>query len=156
MATRGRDDHPRQQLPPPLGPLHRSNYDSAALCSKGNDLRIYEEVLRDAQVKQRPGASGSWLSSAGGEVDAGGYRRIDKAALDDLKQQLQNVGWDLITNGMLSGGVLRPRRVGTYLRSRIDRHITPQAVKVRNRRQLPLRTAGNPCLADAEQHAFMA
>ncbi|MDO7919918.1 portal protein, partial [Pseudomonas aeruginosa] len=66
----------------------------------GNDLRIYEEVLRDAQVKATWGQRQLAVVSKEWQVDAGGDRRIDKAAAEHLKQQLQNVGWDRITNGM--------------------------------------------------------
>lgn len=69
----------------------------------GNDLRIYEEVLRDAQVKATWGQRQLAVVSKEWQVDAGGDRRIDKAAAEHLKQQLQNVGWDRITNGMLYG-----------------------------------------------------
>ncbi|MDI2146662.1 phage portal protein family protein, partial [Pseudomonas aeruginosa] len=60
-----------------------------------------EEVLRDAQVKATWGQRQLAVVSKEWQVDAGGDRRIDKAAAEHLKQQLQNVGWDRITNGML-------------------------------------------------------
>ncbi len=47
----------------------------------GNDLRIYEEVLRDAQVKATWGQRQLAVVSKEWQVDAGGDRRIDKAAL---------------------------------------------------------------------------
>ncbi|MFO6270381.1 DUF935 family protein, partial [Pseudomonas aeruginosa] len=100
----------------------------------GNDLRIYEEVLRDAQVKATWGQRQLAVVSKEWQVDAGGDRRIDKAAAEHLKQQLQNVGWDRITNGMLYG-VYYGHAVSELIYGRDDRYITLQAVKVRNRRR---------------------
>ncbi|WP_334016245.1 DUF935 domain-containing protein [Pseudomonas aeruginosa] len=100
----------------------------------GNDLRIYEEVLRDAQVKATWGQRQLAVVSKEWQVNAGGDRRIDKAAAEHLKQQLQNVGWDRITNGMLYG-VYYGHAVSELIYGRDDRYITLQAVKVRNRRR---------------------
>ncbi|MDF5847727.1 hypothetical protein P4124_07650 [Pseudomonas aeruginosa] len=100
----------------------------------GNDLRIYEECCATPRSR-RPGASGSWPSSArSGRSMPAGDRRIDKAAAEHLKQQLQNVGWDRITNGMLYG-VYYGHAVSELIYGRDDRYITLQAVKVRNRRR---------------------
>ncbi|CDF82138.1 hypothetical protein PKB_0770 [Pseudomonas knackmussii B13] len=100
----------------------------------GNDLRIYEEVLRDGQVKATWGQRQLAVVSREWQVDAGGDRRIDKAAAEHLRQQLQNVGWDRITNGMLYG-VYYGHAVGEVIYGRDDRYITLQAIKVRNRRR---------------------
>lgn len=100
----------------------------------GNDLRIYEEVLRDGQVKATWGQRQLAVVSKEWQVDAGGDRRIDKAAAEHLRQQLQNAGWDRITNGMLYG-VYYGHAVAELIYGRDDRYITLQAVKVRNRRR---------------------
>lgn len=100
----------------------------------GNDLRIYEEVLRDAQVKATWGQRQLAVVSKEWQVDAGGDRRIDKAAAEHLRQQLQKVGWDRITNGMLYG-VYYGHAVAELIYGRDDRYITLEAIKVRNRRR---------------------
>ncbi|MDF5826293.1 hypothetical protein P4237_29445 [Pseudomonas aeruginosa] len=117
----------------------------------GNDLRIYEEVLRDAQVKATWGQRQLAVVSKEWQVDAGGDRRIDKAAAEHLKQQLQNVGWDRITNGMLYG-VYYGHAVSELIYGRDDQLHHPAGRQGAQPPPLPLRPAGWPALADAEQH----
>ncbi|MDF3841095.1 DUF935 family protein [Pseudomonas citronellolis] len=100
----------------------------------GNDLRIYEEVLRDDQVMSTWGQRQLAVVSREWQVDAGGDRRIDKAAAEHLRQQLQKVGWDRITRGMLFG-VYYGHAVAEVIYGRDDRYITLEAIKVRNRRR---------------------
>lgn len=67
----------------------------------GNDLRVYEEILSDAQVKTVWGQRQLAVVSREWKVEAGGDRPIDQAAAEHLEQQLQRVGWDRVTSKML-------------------------------------------------------
>ncbi|MDF5986519.1 DUF935 family protein [Pseudomonas aeruginosa] len=78
------------------------------------------------------------------QVDAGGDRRIDKAAAEHLKQQLQNVGWD--RSPTACSGVYYGHAVSELIYGRDDRYITLQAVKVRNRRRFRYDLQGGLCL----------
>lgn len=70
---------------------------------RGRGLEIYEQVLTDDQVhaclQQRFGA----VTSTDWEVKAGGDRRIDRKAADFIRDQLNSLLWDDITEKMLYG-----------------------------------------------------
>jgi len=70
---------------------------------RGVDLRVYDEVRRDDQVatvlQQRKLA----LSSKEWTVEPGGTKRTDKAAAAFVKEQLDNIPFDRLTEKMLSG-----------------------------------------------------
>lgn len=100
----------------------------------GADVKIYEELLSDWQVKsmwqqrQRAVVSREW------QVDAGGDRPIDQAAADHLREQLNRIGWDRVTERMLYG-VFYGYAVAEIIYGRDDNYITWEAIKVRNRRR---------------------
>lgn len=105
------------------------------LRSRGNlDLRIYEQVLSDWQVKscwgdrQRAVVAKEWV------VEPGGERRVDRAAAAHLEEQLRRVGWDRVTSLMLYG-VFYGYAVAELIYGRDERYITLEAIKVRNRRR---------------------
>ncbi|PAU86324.1 portal protein [Pseudomonas sp. WN033] len=107
----------------------------------GTDVKIYEELLSDWQVKamwqqrQRAVVSREW------QVDAGGDRPIDIAAADHLREQLNRVGWDRVTERMLYG-VYYGYAVSEIIYGHDDRYITWEAIKVRNRRRFRYTPAG--------------
>ncbi|WP_411387671.1 DUF935 domain-containing protein [Pseudomonas aeruginosa] len=100
----------------------------------GNDLRVYEEILSDAQVKTVWGQRQLAVVSREWKVEAGGDRPIDQAAAEHLELQLQRVGWDRVTSKMLFG-VFYGYAVSELIYGRDDRYITLEAIKVRNRRR---------------------
>lgn len=75
--------------------------DDTVLQFKGGDYRIYQETLRDdacmAPFAQRRLA----VTKCEWQVDAGGDDPLSKAAADWLREQLQQLEWDRITDGML-------------------------------------------------------
>jgi phage gp29-like protein len=80
-----------------------ANPDSV-LRSRGSDLKIYDELLRDDQVKSTFGQRIDSVVSKETEVIPGGKRAIDKAAADFIKEQLDNLGrWDEIYRKMSFG-----------------------------------------------------
>jgi phage gp29-like protein len=74
------------------------------LRTRGNgDLLIYEQVLSDPQVQSTFQQRRSAVTSCEWQVDAGGNSPLDLAAAEHVRQQLQKIGWDRVTNGMLYG-----------------------------------------------------
>jgi phage gp29-like protein len=121
----------------------------------GGDLLVYQEVLRDEQVKAcfqqriRAVVSRPW------EVLPGGDKRIDKQAATFIDEQLKLLNWDAITERMLYGifygyAVAEAlwKRDGNYIVLDTDR----KGIKVRDRRRfgfapdmsLRLKTTRNP------------
>jgi phage gp29-like protein len=122
------------------------------LALKGNgDVLIYQEVLRDEQVKAcfeqrvRAVVSKPW------EVKPGGDKRIDKQAATFIEEQLKKINFDSVTEKMLYG-VFYGYAVAEALYAADGSFIVLDAIKVRDRRRfgfapdmsLRLRTSTNP------------
>lgn len=122
------------------------------LSLKGNgDLLIYQEVLRDEQVKAcfeqrvRAVVSKPW------EVKPGGEKRIDKQAALFIEEQLKKISFDSVTEKMLYG-VFYGYAVAEALYAVEGSHVVLGSIKVRDRRRfgfapdmsLRLRTSANP------------
>lgn len=75
----------------------------SVLKQKGGSLEIYKEVLRDDQVKsvfeqrRRAVVSADWI------VEPGADDATSKAAAEALTENLNEIGWDRITDGQLYG-----------------------------------------------------
>lgn len=108
--------------------------DSVLRARGGNDLKVYEQVFSDWQVKSVWQQRQLAVVSKEFKVDAGGDRPVDKLAAEFLEQQLHNVGWDNVTKKMLFG-VYYGYAVAELIYGRDDRYITLDAIKVRNRRR---------------------
>lgn len=67
------------------------------------DYEIYKQVLRDDQVKTAFGQRTLAVTSKDWHVDAGGTSRLDKKAADSIREQIDNVGFDRLTEKMLYG-----------------------------------------------------
>ena len=123
--------------------------DTVLMGRGGGSYDLYREVLRDDQVasvfqqRRRAVVSREW------EVVPGGDRRQDKAAADALREWLNGVnvgmdedeyarlpqpGWDAVTDRMLYG-VFYGYSVAECLWGRDGRHVTLDAVRVRDRRR---------------------
>ncbi len=100
----------------------------------GGDYRIYSEVLRDDQVKTCFGQRQLAVIGKNWQVDAGGTSRQDKKAADFIREQLNNVGWDRVTNGMLFG-VYYGFAVSEAIYKRDGANVVLADIKVRNRRR---------------------
>lgn len=107
----------------------------------GGDLRLYEELLRDDQVKATWGQRQLAVTAAEWEVEAGGQSAVDKAAADFLKEQLTSIRFDRATTNMLYG-VFYGYAVAECMWGRDGRHVTLDAIKVRNRRRFRFDGAG--------------
>lgn len=115
--------------------------DTVLAARGGGDLRLYEELLRDDQVQSTWGQRQLAVVSADWEVEPGGTGAQDKAAADFLREQLQMVRFDRATKGMLYG-IFYGYAVAECLWARDGRHVTLDAIKVRNRRRFRFDGAG--------------
>lgn len=116
----------------------------------GGDLRLYEELLRDDQVKATWNQRQLAVTAAEWEVLAGGDSAQDKAAADFLREQLAQIRFDKITTGMLHG-VFYGYAVAECMWGRDGRHVTLGSIKVRNRRRFRFDGAGRLRLLTASQ-----
>lgn len=116
----------------------------------GNYL-LYREVLRDEQVAAAFHQRRLAVVSREWEVRPGGDRRIDRQAAEFLRQQLERIHWDAVTDRMLYG-VFYGYAVAELLWGLEDGRVVIDAIKVRDRRRfafgadgdLRLRTSANP------------
>lgn len=115
------------------GPL-LTPYDSVLRTRGGNDLVIYEQVLSDPEVAATFSQRRLAVTQFEWRVDAGGDKRIDRQAAEHLRQQLQAVGWDNVTNKMLFG-VFYGYAVAEIVYRPDGAKVGLQAIKVRNRRR---------------------
>jgi len=125
--------------------------DSVLIARGAGNYSIYREVLRDDQVatvfsqRRRAVVAKKW------EVEPGGKSANDKAAADFLREQLQAVRWDAVTEKMLYG-VFYGYAVAECLWGIDGSFVTLEAIKVRDRRrfgydgemQLRLQTMAQP------------
>lgn len=132
------------------------------LSLKGNgDLLIYQEVLRDEQVKAcfeqrvRAVVSKPW------EVKPGGDKRIDKQAALFIEEQLKKISFDSVTEKMLYG-VFYGYAVAEALYAVEGNSVVLGGIKVRDRRRfgfapdmsLRLRTSTNPMGEELPEKKF--
>lgn len=129
--------------------------DKLLMLKGAGDLRIYQEVLRDDQVKACFGQRGRAVTSRPWEVMPGGKKLIDKKAAEFIKAQIDSIAFDDITEKMLYGvfygyGVAEP--LYAVKDGQIVLDTTRGGIKVRDRRRfgfapdmsLRLRTSANP------------
>lgn len=123
--------------------------DPVLLTRGGGNYELYREVLRDDQVAAVCQQRRLAVVSKEWEVQPGGKAAKDKAAAESLREWLAGVnlradrddyarlpspGWDAVTDRMLYG-VFYGFSVAECLWGRDGRHITLDAVKVRDRRR---------------------
>lgn len=96
----------------------------------GGNIAFYEAILRDDQViacwqqRKRAAIAREWI------VEPGGDTPLDQQAADFLKEQLERIGWDRVSNKMLSG-IFYGYAVGECLWASDAGRIVLDAVKVR-------------------------
>ena len=129
--TRGMVDAMRLELPD----------DTVLMQRGGGDYSLYREVLRDDHVKA---ALQQRIDSVIGrpiEVRPGGDKRIDKQAAAFLQEQIEELGWDAITQKMLYG-VFYGYAVGEAMWGADGSRVTLDNIKVRDRRRFGFDGAG--------------
>lgn len=121
------------------------------LASRAYNYQIYEEVLRDDQVKATFEQRRQAVTSCEYEVIPGGKMRRDRVAAEDLQEQLGNLQWDSATDKMLYG-VFYGFSVGELIYARDGGKVRLARIAVRKQRRfgfgpdmdLKLLTTGNP------------
>lgn len=116
-----------------IGPLLRST-DRLLQRRGGGSLEIYEQVASDAQVQATYQQRRLAVTSREWIVEPGDARRQSKAAADWLREQLQHVGWDRVTDRMLWGSFYG-YAVAELIYARDGQYVSLDAIKVRNRRR---------------------
>lgn len=104
------------------------------LRQKGGNYSVYREVLRDDQCKSTFQQRRDKVIAAEWQVEAGGKRAIDKKAADWMREQLEAIEWDRITNGMLYG-LWYGHAVSELLYDTDGRYITIKDIRVRDRQR---------------------
>jgi hypothetical protein len=69
----------------------------------GGDLSIYQQVLSEPQVASTFLQRRNAVTSAEWQVEPASDRRADKKAAQFVREQLQRIGFDARTSGMLFG-----------------------------------------------------
>lgn len=77
------------------------HHDDTVLLTTGRDYRLYRETLRDDQCASTFGDRRLAVTSKEWQVDAGGDSALDEQAAEFLREELQRIEFDRITNGML-------------------------------------------------------
>src|SRR3990172_1269040 len=80
-----------------------TNTDKLLALKGGGDLLIYQEVLRDEQVKACVEQRIHAVTARPWEVMPGGTKRIDKLAAEFIDEQCKKINFDAITEKMLYG-----------------------------------------------------
>lgn len=108
--------------------------DSVLMRRGAGDLRIYEEIRRDDQVKACFDQRRLAVVSREWTVEPGGPGRKARQAAESLDAQLDAIGWDAVTDKML-WGVFYGFAVAEALWVRDGAEIVLDDLRVRNRRR---------------------
>lgn len=98
------------------------------------DLRIYEGVYSDSQVKSVLGQRQLAVTKCEWKVDPASDDAIDVKAAEFLKEQLEGIGWDRVTTLMLFG-IFYGYSVAEIIYERQGNMVGLSAVKVRDRKR---------------------
>ncbi|MBF0368123.1 MAG: DUF935 family protein [Magnetococcales bacterium] len=118
----------------------------SVLQDRGGDYAVYEEILRDDQVASTFQQRRLAVTSSEWEVIPGAEDAESLKAADYLRESLERIGWDNVTDKMLYG-VFYGFSVAECLWGRENDLIVLNAVKVRKQRRFAFATStsvGNP------------
>ncbi len=104
----------------------------SVLQQRGRDMRLYDELLRDDQVKPCFQQRRLAVTQAEWEVEPASESSEDKAAADFIREQLQNIRFDDTTDKMLFG-IYYGYSVAECLWATDGSRITLDDIKVRER-----------------------
>lgn len=117
------------------------------LSEKGGDLSIYNEILRDDQVKSTFQQRRLAVISAAVTVEPGGPASADKNAADHLREQIERLDWDSITDHMLYG-VFYGYAVAEAVYEVIEGKVALTGIRVRDRARFGFGLSGSLYLKD--------
>lgn len=125
---------------PFTGALERP--EDSVLATRGSgDLKIYEQVLSDEEVKSAFTQRQDAVISREIRVEAGGESPLDIAAADAMRNQIEALGFDRITR-LMHYGVFYGYAVAELIYSVRDSLLWVDEVKVRNRRRFRFAPGG--------------
>lgn len=124
----------------------------SVLLTRGPNLKIYDELLRDDQVHSTYQQRRTALTSASWDVEPGADDAGSKAAADFLREQLQHIHWD-DKNDKMHYGIFYGYSVAECIWANDGARITLDHLKVRNRDRFKYNINNELLLMDDLQHA---
>ncbi|WP_321392809.1 DUF935 domain-containing protein [Emcibacter sp.] len=106
--------------------------DDNILAERGNNPKLYEQILRDDQVSATIQQRYSAVTSCPYEVVAGGDSAVDKAAAEFVKEQLEKIGFPRKAKKMLTA-IFYGYAVAEIIWEKKDGRIGIQDIAVRKR-----------------------
>lgn len=100
----------------------------------GLHYEVYEDILRDDRVQSAFAQRRAAVIAREWEVTPGGDRRRDRMAADHLREVIERVGWDAVTDKMLYG-VHYGFSAAEVMWARDGARVTIDSIRVRNRRR---------------------
>jgi len=107
----------------------------------GGDYRLYEDILRDDNVRAGINQRIYGVIAKPWEIIPGGKRTIDKTAADFIRAQIDSLEFDKVTLQMLHGAFYG-FSIAEAVWDKSGNHIVLADIKVRNRRRFAFDGAG--------------
>ena len=108
--------------------------DKVLLYQAGGNYEVYEDILRDDRVKSALSQRRSAVVSRETLVAPGGTRRRDRMAADFIRETIEHIRWDTLTERM-HYGIFYGYSVAEALYVRDGAHVALDGLRVRNRRR---------------------
>lgn len=124
----------------------------SVLRNRGPSFRIYDELLRDDQVKSCFQQRRSGLTSTTWTVEPASESAIDKAAAEFVQQQLERIGLDDVTDKMLYGVFYGYAVAEAMWEMTEDAKVGLAEIKVRDRGRFRFNTSNELLLMDDIKH----
>ncbi len=119
--------------------------DKVLLYQGAGNYEVYEDMLRDDRIHSALSQRRAAVVARETEVLPGGTMRRDRLAADFLRETLDHVRWDTVTDRMLYG-VYYGYSVAEALYARDGAHVMLDQIRVRNRRRFVFDANFEPCL----------
>lgn len=125
-----------------LSALMQAPVDDKVLIEQGGgDYRLYEDILRDDNVRAGINQRIYGVIAKPWEIIPGGKRTIDKTAADFIRAQIDSLEFDKVTLQMLHGAFYG-FSIAEAVWDKSGNHIVLADIKVRNRRRFAFDGAG--------------
>lgn len=125
-----------------LSALMQAPVDDKVLIEQGGgDYRLYEDILRDDNVRAGINQRIYGVIAKPWEIIPGGKRTIDKTAADFIRAQIDSLEFDKVTLQMLHG-TFYGFSIAEAVWDKSGNHIVLADIKVRNRRRFAFDGAG--------------
>ena len=115
-----------------------------------HNYELYEDMLQDDRIYSTFAQRRSAVIAREWTVHPGGATRRDVMAADALREQLDHVRWNTVTNMMLYG-IFYGYSVAEVMWARDGQHVAMDAIRVRNRRRFVFDETYRPLLLTVGQ-----